>query len=459
MTRKFFLAMALATALSSSAEKTGAITPEMLDCFKASYQDNASNRAIHNALNATGINKIAFNEKVRNNFDDHFSHKVKTQGITDQKASGRCWLFTSLNMLRAQAMAEHDLPQLTFSQNYNFFYDQLEKANLFLQSVIDTSDLPMTDRQVEWLFKNPLSDGGTFCGAIDLITKYGVVPSEVMAETEVANNTATFSRLLSSKLREDGLRLRNAKATGKKGADLKDLKKEQLAEVYRFLALALGEPPTEFKWTRRDKEGNAVETKDYTPESFFNEYLGNDLKNGYVMLMNDPSRDYWKVYRIDYDRHSYDGMDWTFLNVPMEDIKKAAIESIKDSTAMYFSCDVGKFLDKERGTLDTENYDYESLFGTHFGMDKAERIATWDSASAHAMTLSGVDLDEDGSPKKWLIENSWGNVGQNGYLIATDKWMDEYLFRLVIEKKYASPKILKAMEQKPIALPSWDVLF
>ena len=152
-------------------------------------------------------------------------------------------------------------------------------------------------------------------------------------------------------------------------------------------------------------------------------------------------------------------MDWTFLNVPMEDIKKAAIESIKDSTAMYFSCDVGKFLDKERGTLDTENYDYESLFGTHFGMDKAERIATWDSASAHAMTLSGVDLDEDGSPKKWLIENSWGNVGQNGYLIATDRWMDEYLFRLVIEKKYASPKILKAMEQKPIALPSWDVLF
>ena len=459
MTRKFFLAMALATALSLSAEKTGAITPEMLDCFKASYQDNAPNRAIHNALNATGINKIAFNEKVRNNFDDHFSLKVKTQGITDQKASGRCWLFTSLNMLRAQAMAEHDLPQLTFSQNYNFFFDQLEKANLFLQSVIDTYDLPMTDRQVEWLFKNPLSDGGTFCGAIDLITKYGVVPSEVMAETEVANNTVTFSRLLSSKLREDGLRLRNAKATGKKDADLQELKKEQLAEVYRFLALALGEPPTEFKWTRRDKEGNAVETKDYTPESFFNEYLGNDLKNGYVMLMNDPSRDYWKVYRIDFDRHSYDGMDWTFLNDPMEDIKKAAIESIKDSTAMYFSCDVGKFLDKERGTLDTENYDYESLFGTHFGMDKAERIATWDSSSAHAMTLSGVDLGEDGSPKKWLIENSWGNVGQNGYLIATDKWMDEYLFRLVIDKKYASPKILKAMEQKPIALPSWDVLF
>ena len=459
MIRKILLTLTVAASLQAAADDKGAISPEMLSEFKASYQDNAANRARHNALNAAGIEKLAFNEKVRNKFDDHFSHKVETKGITNQKSSGRCWLFTGLNVLRAQAMAKHDLPKLTFSQNYNFFFDQLEKANLFLQGVIDTSELPMEDRQVEWLFQNPISDGGTFCGVADIITKYGVVPTEAMAETEVANSTSAFRRHLATRLREDGLRLRQAKAKGADEKTLQEMKTKQLGEVYKMLALALGEPPTEFSWTRRDSKGNAIETKTYTPQSFYQELLGNDLKNNYIMLMNDPSREYWKVYRIDYDRHSYDGQDWTYLNVPMADLKDAAIKSIKDSTAMYFSCDVGKFIDRERGTLDLENFDYESLFDTKFGMDKAERISTWGSASSHAMTLSGVDLDAKGEPTKWLIENSWGNSGHDGYLIATDNWMDEYLFRLVVDRKYVSPKILKAMKQDPITLPSWDHLF
>lgn len=459
MLKRIILGLCAVAVLQAVADDKGAITPEMLSGFKASYQNNAANKARHNALNAATIDKLAYNEGVRNNFDDHFSHKVETKGITDQKSSGRCWLFTSLNMLRSQAMAKHNLPKLTFSQNYNFFYDQLEKANLFLQGVIDTSDKPMEDRQVEWLFQNPIADGGTFCGAVDLISKYGVVPTEVMAETAVSNGTAAFRKHLGTRLREDGLRLRQAKAKGADEATLQKMKTEQLSEVYKMLALALGEPPTEFTWTRRDNKGKAIETKKYTPQSFYQEYLGNDLKDGYIMLMNDPSREYWKVYRIDYDRHTYDGKDWTYLNVPMEDLKKAAIESIKDSTAMYFSCDVGKFCDREKGVLDINNYDYESLFDTKFGMNKAERIQTWASASSHAMTLSGVDLDEKGKPIKWLIENSWGKSGHDGYLIATDEWMDEYLFRLVVDKKYASPKILKAMKQTPITLPSWDHLF
>lgn len=459
MLKRIILGVCAMVAMQATADNNGAITPEMLAGFKASYQNNAANKARHNALNAATIDKLAYNEGVRNNFDDHFSHKVETKGITDQKSSGRCWLFTSLNMLRSQAMAKHNLPKLTFSQNYNFFYDQLEKANLFLQGVIDTSTLPMEDRQVEWLFQNPIADGGTFCGAVDLISKYGVVPTEVMAETAISNGTAAFRKHLATRLREDGLRLRQAKEKGADEAVLQKMKNEQLSEVYKMLALALGEPPTEFTWTKRDSKGKAIETKKYTPQSFYQEFLGNDLKDGYIMLMNDPSREYWKVYRIDYDRHTYDGKDWTYLNVPMEDLKNAAIESIKDSTAMYFSCDVGKFIDREKGVLDIDNYDYESLFDTKFGMDKAERIQTWASASSHAMTLSGVDLDEKGQPKKWLIENSWGKSGQDGYLIATDKWMDEYLFRLVVDKKYASPKILKAMKQTPITLPSWDHLF
>lgn len=460
MTRKYILTLALIAGVSAYADTPGGISAEMLEKFKTSYQDDAANRARHNALNAAGIDKLAFNEKIRNGFDDHFSHKVETKGITDQKSSGRCWLFTGLNVLRSQAMAKHSLPELTFSQNYNFFFDQLEKANLFLQAVIDTSDKPMEDRQVEWLFQNPISDGGTFCGVVDLVSKYGIVPSEAMAETEIANNTGVFrSKILAMKLREDGLRIRQAKAAGSNAADLEKIKTEQLAEIYKLLTLALGEPPSEFTWTRKDQKGNPVETKKYTPQSFYQELLGNDLKNDYVLLMNDPSREYWKMYRIDYDRHTYDGNDWTYLNVPMKDLKDAAIKSIKDSTAMYFSCDVAKFMDRERGTLDVNNYDYESLFDIEFGMDKGERISTWASASSHAMTLSGVDLDDKGNAKKWLIENSWGKTGHNGYLIATDQWMDEYLFRLVVEKEYVSSKILKALNQQPITLPSWDHLF
>lgn len=461
MRREIFAVItALATTWTAMAESKGGISEDMLNGFKKEYKNDAANKARHNALNAAGIDRIAYNEAVRNRFDDNFSHKVETKGITDQQSSGRCWLFTGLNVLRSQAMAEHNLPKLTFSQNYNFFFDQLEKANLFLQGVIDTSDKPMEDRQVEWLFQNPISDGGTFCGVVDIVSKYGLVPSEAMAETEIANNTSTFRRIMATRLREDGLRLREAAAKGASAEELEAMKTAQLGEVYKMLALALGEPPTEFTWSKKDKNGKIIETKTYTPTSFYKELLGNDLKNGYVLLMNDPSREYWKVYRIDFDRHSYDGMDWTYLNVPMEDLKECAIKSIKDNTAMYFSCDVGKQLDRERGVLDLDNYDYESLFDTKFGMDKAERISSKASASSHAMTLSGVDLDENGKPKKWLIENSWGSKsGHDGYLIATDDWMDEYLFRLVVDKKYVSPKIAKAMKQDPITLPSWDQLF
>lgn len=177
------------------------------------------------------------------------------------------------------------------------------------------------------------------------------------------------------------------------------------------------------------------------------------------MLMNDPSREYYKLYEIDFDRHTYDGENWTYVNLPVEEIKEMAIKSIKDSTMMYFSCDVGKFFDRERGLLDPDNYDYESLFGTTFGMDKADRIRTYASASSHAMTLMAVDLDSDGKPVKWMVENSWGPGANDGHLIMTDRWFDEYMFRLVVDKKYLNENVFEILKQKPIALPAWDPMF
>lgn len=439
--------------------QTGAIDDAMLSRLQASFKNTPSDKAITNALRSTDIDVLALSAENRNLFDDNFSHKVKGKGITNQLSSGRCWLFTGLNVVRSQMIENNGLPELELSQNYNFFYDQLEKANLFLQSVIDTGKLPMSDPKVEFLFQHPVSDGGTYTGVFDNVMRYGVVPKGVMNETYASSHTSKLRQLLSRKLREDGLALRKQVASGASAEKLAADKETMLEGVYRILSLTLGVPPRSFTWSRKDKDGKVVETKTYTPQEFYRELFGQDLRNDYIMVMNDPSRPYWKLYEIDLDRHTYDGANWKYINLPMKEIKDMAIESIKDNRMMYFSCDVAKFLDREKGWMDPENFDYESLLGVSFGMDKADRIRTFDSASSHAMTLMAVDLDEKGQPKKWMVENSWGPGANNGHLIMTDPWFDEYMFRLVVNRKYAPKKVLDVLKQKPILLPPTDPLF
>ena len=436
------------------ADPKGGISPDMLKEIHKGYEGTAADKAIKNALNSTSIGVLAANSENIAMIDTHFSDQVKTKGITDQKSSGRCWLFSGLNVLRAKMIDKYDLGAFTFSQNYCFFYDQLEKANLFLQGVIDTKDKGFDDREVDWLFSNPIGDGGQFTGVANLIMKYGVVPSDVMPETLNANSTGAMRTQLATKLREDGLKLRDAKPK-----ECQAMKTEMLKEIYRMLVLCLGEPPQEFEYTMRDSKDKVISTKTYTPLSFYKEWVGTDLNNGYVMLMNDPSREYGKVYEIAYDRHVYDGQNWVYLNVPIETIKEIAIASIKDNTAMYFSCDVGKFSDRKKGTLDLANFDYGSLFGTTFPMDKKQRIMTHASGSSHAMTLIAVDI-KNGKPVKWMVENSWGAAsGYKGNLIMTDEWFNEYMFRLVVEKKYVPESLKAQLSQKPILLPAWDPMF
>ena len=456
MNRILFSFLLGGLALTATAQ-SGGISSEMLNRIR---QAHPANVALTNALAGTAINQLALNPRNAEANDTYFSHKVPSKGITDQQSSGRCWLFTGLNVMRAAMIEKYGLGSFQFSQSYSFFYDQLEKANLFLQATIDLASKPMDDKTVEWLFKNPLSDGGTFCGVIDVVGKYGLVPDEIMPESYNANNTSRMASILSLKLREYGLTLREAAAKGEKNAALQKRKEEMLGTIYHILEICLGCPPQEFDYTLKDAAGKPISTKKYTPKSFYEEYVGKDLKNSYVMLMNDPTRPYHKTYTIDLDRHSYDGVQWTYLNLPVEEIKQMAIASIKDSTMMYFSCDVGKMLNSKTGVLSLKNYDYESLFGTNFPMNKADRIRTFASASSHAMTLMAVDLDENDKPKKWMVENSWGaSSGHNGHLIMTDEWFDEYMFRLVVDKKYIPAATLKLMEQKPTVLPAWDPLF
>lgn len=439
----------------------GGITPEMLSKIKSSYQNTPENKALRNAIVANDINKLAANADNSTAFDAHFSNKVNSKAITDQKSSGRCWMFTGMNVMRSKAIAKHNLPaDFQFSQAYTFFWDQLEKSNLFLQAILDHRVRSMEDKYVEWLFKNPIGDGGQFTGVADLVTKYGLVPKDVMPETFSSNSTSRMSNILSLKLREFGLELRdmaNNKSTTEQM--LQDRKTEMLKTIYRILVMTIGEPPTEFTWTQRDASGKAVSTDTYTPQSFFKKFVAEDFSK-YYMIMNDPTREYYKVYEIEYDRHVYDGKNWVYLNLPMEEIAPIAIASIKDSTMMYFSCDVGKFLDRDKGWLDVNNYDYASLFGTSFNMTKKQRVATFASGSSHAMTLCAVDLDANGKPLKWMVENSWGSsYGHNGFLIMTNEWFNEYMFRVVVEEKYIPAKIKTLTKQKPIMLPPWDPMF
>lgn len=457
--KKTVLLLAFCATLGAWAQR-GGITPQMLSDMKAQHPTTASDRAMRNALAKNAINDLALAADNPASTETFFSNEVASKGISNQKSSGRCWLFTSLNVMRARMIQKYGLGSFQFSQSYNFFYDQLEKSNLFLQAVIDNGGDEMDSQQNRWLFEHPLSDGGTFCGAQQIITKYGLVPAEVMPESYSANNTRTMNMILTLKLRQYGLELRRMVAEKAASTALQARKTEMLGTVYHILTICLGTPPERFTWTRRTADGKAVETKEYTPQSFYEEYVGKDLVDDYVFLMNDPTRPYYKTYSIKYDRHSYDGADWTYLNLPMEDIEPCAIASIKDSTMMYMSCDVGKCYDAKSGVLSLDNFNYADLFGTDFPMDKADRIRTFASASSHAMTLMAVDLDAAGQPLKWKVENSWGpDSGVEGHLVMTRDWFREYFFRLVVEKKYVPSKLLELARQKPVELPSWDPLF
>lgn len=461
--RHFFVAALLVFATAATAQtKDGGLCPKMIDEIQKMQPAGAADKALRNAIAANMIDKLATNAANAGMIDTQFSVETPKQSITDQQSSGRCWMFSGMNVLRSNYNVHPDSIQLDFSQAYLFFWDQLEKSNLFLQGIIDTAKKPFEDKTVQFLFKNPISDGGTFCGVSDLTRKYGLVPKAVMPETTQSDNTSRMSRLIASKLREQGLKLRQMVADGKKPAAIKEEKTKMLSVIYRMLSLTIGEPVKEFTYAYKNKNGKTIGTpKKYTPLSFYKEVVGIDDLNGtFIMVMNDPRNPYHKTYEVEYDRHTYDGHNWKYLNLPMDEIKKLAIASLKDGKKMYSSYDVGKFLDRTRGYADTKNFDYESLFGTTFPMNKAQRIMTFDSGSTHAMTLTAVDLDANGAPVKWKVENSWGAAwGQQGCLIMTDRWIDEYMFRLVVDKKYVPENLLKEYEQKTVMLTPDDPLF
>lgn len=438
------------------------ISDKELQEIKESFKKDASTKAIQNVLtNDKNIRDNALNRDAQGKMDHYFKYRVDVKGITDQHQSGRCWMFTSMNVLRPEIMRKYNIGEFDFSHNYLYFWDMFEKSNLFLENIIATVKKTMDDREVTFYFQSPVGDGGVWNLYYNLGKKYGVVPQEVMPETAHSNNTSAMVSLLNERLRKGGYTIREMAAAGKQAKDLQTEKIAVLKDVYRILALCLGEPPTEFTWRFKDKDGNIKELANYTPQRFYEEVTPDDYDpRNYIMIMNDPTREYYKLYEIQNYRNTIEGINWVYLNLPNEDIKAAALVSIKNNEAMYASCDVGKYYNRETGMLDPDMYDYNSLMGVDFSMDKKARILTRQSGSSHAMTLVAVDTDENDTPTKWEFENSWGpQAGHQGYLTFSDKWFDEYMFRIVIHKKYLGEKALKSLNQKPIMLPAWDYMF
>ncbi len=458
MKKVFLFVAALTLCLGAAAQSIG---KNELKEIQGSFIKDASTVALQNVLSHnTDINTLASNLSNEGKQDTYFKYEVDVKGITNQRSSGRCWLFTSLNELRPVAAEKLNVKEFYFSQNYDSFWDLFEKSNLFLENIIATAGKDINDQEVVNYLKAPVADGGVWNLFVDVAEKYGVVPADVMPETEHSNSTANMRKILNEKLRDGAWTLRQMKAQGFKEKALRTEKIEILKQVYRILALCLGEPPTEFTWRYKDRSGK-VQTLTSTPQEFYAMIAPKDFNmKTMVMIMNDPTREYYKLYEIESYRNTWEGFNWIYLNLPNEDIKPMALASIKDNRPMYISCDVGKYSSRAGGWLDTNLYDYEKLFGIDISMDKKARILTRQSGSSHAMLLIACDTDENDVPLKWKFENSWGPAsGQKGYVLLTDEWFDEYLFRIVIDKKYVPANILKMLDQKPVKLPVWDYMF
>ena len=396
--------------------------------------------------------EVALDRELAASYDTVCTYRVSHNQVTDQMKSGRCWLFSTFNILRDEMIKKHDMGHFEFSQTYGMFWDILEKSNRFLENVIDNRKKPIDSRMNAWLFMKPIGDGGHFANAAHIIDKYGVVPQEVMPERHSSLDNKWLMNLVRTSLRRYGLKLREADVK-----DIQSVKEKALADIYSILAHNLGLPPTEFEWTLKDKDGKVISTRSYTPYSFRDEFIWHDLEKDYVIFMNDPTKPYYRMYRVENSRNCYEYADWTFMNVPMDDILAMGVESLKNNTMFYFSADTDASMLMMCGIYDVGLYDLGKDFGVSLDMTKEEKIRSCEIKSAHAIAMTGVQLGEDGEPVKWLVENSFGTVrGWDGYVVMQNEWLKTYLFRFTVERRFVPERLLPILDRKPRVLKSWN---
>jgi bleomycin hydrolase len=436
----------------------GALTSRTIDKFQSSFKMDTHTRAMYNSITNNDIKSLALNRDVVRQHNEIFSHKIETKGITNQKSSGRCWLFAGLNIFRPKVIEKNNLESFEFSQNYLAFWDKLEKANCFLENMIEFAGRDILDREMEFLLRKPIPDGGYWENVVNLVDKYGAVPQEIMSETNSSGNTGLMNALISRKLRADAVKLRNMHKQRNSHRKLRTEKTKMLAEVYKMLVLNLGEPPIEFQWRFEDANSVVSKIHTYSPKSFYKEFVGVDLSQ-YVDIFNDPSKKYGKHYSINLTRNVRDGDDAHFANVKMQILKDIAVKALLDDEPIWFSCDVGKDQSREHGIMAMGMFDYDSIYMADMAMTKAERSLFRESVPNHAMVFIGVDMQKD-KPAKWLVENSWGDdKGSKGLWTIYDSWFDTNVYSIIVKKKYVPKEILDIYKQPAIKLPPWDPVY
>lgn len=429
-----------------------------------SFRDDLSqNEKVKLARNASIRNEVIeltmdwdHFRKIDHTFSEVISGEMKA---TNQKSSGRCWGFAGLNLFRIYLGRKHKLKDFQFSQSYFMFWDKLEKSNYFLESILKTTNEPWNSRLMMHLLNNPIQDGGQWDMWVNLINKYGVVPQSEMPESHSSSKSMRMNRMITRKLREFAQVLRKTKLGGATDDELQSIKTEQLSEVYKMLTIHLGQPPQSFNWQVRNKDKDFSRYENLTPESFYSENVGLNLDE-YICLIHCPMSDkeFNQTYTVEFLGNVIEGHPIRYLNVEIDDMKKATIQSLKNDEPVWFGCDVSKHFHRDLGVMDIELFDFDSFYSTKFGMDKATRLEYGDSQMTHAMLFTGVDLDSKGNPTKWRVENSWGNKGgQKGYHIMTDKWFDEYNYEVVIHKSCLTENLVKIYETSELVpLKPWD---
>lgn len=431
---------------------------DFTDKLYAAYEANPKFAAMENAISHNGL--LASLEKRSAAVENTpvFSLDLTKDKVSDQKASGRCWMFAALNTFRHKMIAGFQLEDFELSQAHTFFWDKYEKSNWFLEQVLATADQELTSRKVKFLLDTPQQDGGQWDMVVSLFEKYGVVPKSVYPESISSSNSRELNQILNKLLRQDAQILRELVVEGADLAELQAKKEELLQEVFNFLAMNIGLPPRQFDFSYRDKDNNFHSENGLTPQAFFKKYV--DLKlDDYVSIINAPTADkpYGQSYTVEMLGNVVGSKPVRYLNVEMDRLKELAIAQMQAGETVWFGSDVGQSSNRKAGIMADGMYDFTSSMDIQLTQDKAGRLDYSESLMTHAMVLTGVDLDENGNAKKWKVENSWGEkVGNKGYFVASDAWMDEYTYQIVVRKEFLTAAELAAYEEEPIVLAPWD---
>ncbi|USS87017.1 C1 family peptidase [Fructilactobacillus cliffordii] len=434
------------------------ISPENIERYQNNLKEQPDADVIRRAVTHNGILASAADYEANNQLDPVFSVDVSSQPVSDQKRSGRCWLFAALNTMRSKVEGNFNVPkEFELSQVYLFFWDKFEKSNYFLTNVLKTADQPLTDRKVNFLLQTPQQDGGQWDMIAALIEKYGVVPKSAMAETASSNNSSELNSALNTQLRHDAIILRKLVKDGQSEEIINAKKDDMLNEIYRMLVYAFGKPTTKFTFEYRDSDNQYHVDQNITPREFFKKYVNVNLAD-YVSIINSPTDDkpFNQTYTVEMLGNVVGGQPIKHYNLPIERLKELTIKQLQAGETVWFGSDVGQDSDRKNGLMDTNLYHVDQLMDTDMSMSKAERLDYGESVMDHAMVITGVDI-VDGKPTKWKVENSWGDkVGTKGYFVMSDAWFSEFVYQVVINKKYLTNQEQEEQAQTPTVLAPWD---